>query len=254
MFNTKPLFICITALWNHKTHWTENLIQSFLDQDYDGPAELYLIDDRPVGTELSNFEMPEGRYVGYYHQAERFPFLMAKYDFAIKHAYVKHENPDQVYVCVMDDDDGFLPHFLSDHAAVLAEHPWSYPSHVYSTYGGQFRTEESGGRFWSSSAYRLSALNAIGGYGDCVLPHFDQNFLARLRTHYGVSVVGPTRPGYIYHWDLTADSHTSGYMGSQDNSWYEQTPFSYPEGPLVPRYNAQHEKVMAMYRVFTGGQ
>ena len=252
---TKPLFICLCAIWNHRQEWTENLMQSFLDQDYDGPTELYLIDDRPSAAlqSVTDFPTPDGNYVGYVQHPDRFPFLMAKYDFGVNHAYVKHEDADSVYVCVMDDDDIYLPHFLSDHAAILADHPWSYPSKVYSSYGGQFRTEDSGGRFWASSAYRLSALNAIGGYGDCVLPFFDQQFLARMRAQYGDTVHGPERPGYVYNWDLTLDDHTSGYMGASDDSWYKNTPPSVPTGPLVPRYCDKAQHVLEMYRVFRGG-
>lgn len=253
MSNTKPLFICLCAIWNHRHEWTENLIKIFLDQDYEGNAELYLIDDRPVGTNLSNFDRPSNRVVEYYHEAERFPFLMAKYDFAIKQAFLKYEDPDNVYVCVLDDDDIYAQHFLSGHAEVLAEHPWSYPEHVYSAYGGTFQKESAGGRFWTSSAYRLSSLNQIGGFGTETAAHFDQQFLARMRTAFG-KPNGPKVPSYIYNWTESQDNHTSFYMGGSGDSWYAQTPPSYPEGPLVPRYNAQHEKVMAMYRVFTGGQ
>lgn len=253
---TKPLFICLCAIWNHRQEWTENLMQSFLDQDYDGPAELLLIDDRPEQTSLDRKRCHVAgtnyRDISYVISPVRFPYLMAKYDHAVKYAALQYEEADQIYVCVMDDDDIYLPHFLSDHAAILADHPWSYPSRVYSSYGGQFRTEDSGGRFWASSAYRLSALNAIGGYGDCVLPFFDQQFLARMRAQYGDTVHGPERPGYVYNWDLTLDDHTSGYMGASDDSWYKNTPPSVPTGPLVPKYCDKAQHVLEMYRIFRG--
>jgi len=252
---SKPLFICLCAVWNHRQEWTENLIQSFIDQDYDGEAELYLLDDRPGAVPGSQYVKGPGtgRDVHHYNYKERFPFLMAKYDQGIVEANLEGLL-DPIYVCVMDDDDIYLPHFLSDHAAVLHNHSWSYPSKVYSSYGGRFQVEDSGGRFWASSAYRLMSLQEIGGYGDCVLPFFDQQFLARMRAKYGETVPGPERPGYVYNWDMTLDDHTSGYMGSQDDSWYKNTPHTAQQGPLVPKYCDKAQRVLEMYRVFTGGK
>jgi hypothetical protein len=255
MSNKTPLFICLCAIWNHRQEWTENLLQCFLDQDYEGRAELYLIDDRP-GYASQQVKSLQGSTLdrGMYHVkvTERFPFLMAKYDFGITEADVPVWS--DAHVCVMDDDDIYLPHFLSDHAKVLETEPWSYPSEVYSSYGGKFQKESAGGRFWASSAYRLESLNAIGGYGNCILPIFDQQFLQRMRDKFGSVPKGPDRPGYVYNWGMTMDDHTSGYMTSQDDSWYKQTPpTTIPDGPLVPRYNDMHEQIMQMYKVFTGG-
>jgi len=254
MSNKTPLFICLCAVWNHRQEWTENLMQCFLDQDYEGRAELYLIDDRPghKTEQMHGLVNNADRAIYHIKNIERFPFLMAKYDYGITEA----EPPTWVdsHVCVMDDDDLYLPHFLSDHAKVLETEPWSYPSKVYSSYGGQFRVEDSGGRFWASSAYRLESLRAIGGYGSSVLPVFDQQFLQRMRDQFGGAPKGPDRPGYVYMWDMSFDDHCSGRMGAQDNSWYTDTPpTTISDGPLVPRHNEMHEQVMQMYKVFTGG-
>jgi hypothetical protein len=161
---------------------------------------------------------------------------MAKYDkirFWATVASVKMEKDP--FVCVLDDDDVYLPHFLSDHAAVLEEHPWSYPNHVFSSYGGQMRAEETGGRFWASSAYRLSALEAIGGYGTQTAPHFDQEFIARLHKQHG-DPGRVKRPGYVYNWEATNDNHVSYHMVNP-TSWYEECKPSVPTGSLVPKHN-----------------
>jgi hypothetical protein len=254
--NKTPLFICLCGVFNHQNHWVENIMQCFLSQDYEGRAELYLIDDRP-GYASEQQKLLQGSTLdrGMYHVTvpNRFDRLMAKYDFGIAQADVEDRPWDKSYVCVLDDDDIYLPHFLSDHAKVLETEPWSYPSRVFSAYGGTFQSEPSGARFWASSAYRLESLRAIGGYGTSCVPAFDQIFLSRMRQQFGESPKGPDREGYIYNWSGSYDNHTSFYMGAQDNSWYTQTPPSaLPEGPLVPRYNDKHEQVMQMYKVFTG--
>jgi hypothetical protein len=175
---------------------------------------------------------------------------MAKYTEGIEQADIP--SWANANVCVLDDDDIYLKHFLSDHAKVLEKHPWSYPSHVFSAYGGTFQREESAGRFWASSAYRLEALHVIGGYGHNTMPWFDQDFLSRLRKHYGDEVHGPDRPGYIYNWSESQDNHTSFYMGEHSDSWYKSTPASeIPTLPLTARHNEKHLKVMEMCRVFS---
>lgn len=228
-------FVCVCAIWNHRQEWTENLIQLFLDQDYEGPKALFLVDDRPTGFEPGVFFEEGKTFIEVFKYEERFPFLMAKYDRAAGVAFMGTLLAGDMYMCVLDDDDLYLPHFLSDHAAVLEEHPWSYPNQVFSSYGGQLRVEDTGGRFWASSAYRLSALEAIGGYGTQTAPYFDQEFIARLHKQHG-DPGRPKRPGYMYNWEATGDNHVSYHMSSP-TSWYEDCQPSVPTGPLVPKYN-----------------
>lgn len=254
MSNKTPLFICLCGVFNHSESWVENIMQCFLSQDYEGRAELYLIDDRP-GYPSQQMRTLQGSSNdrGIYHITvpERFPFLMAKYDFGIDEADVPSWS--DAYVSVWDDDDGYLPHFLSGHAEVLAEHPWSYPENVYSTYGGQFRKECACGRFWASSAYRLESLRAIGGYGSCREPVFDQQFLSRMRKQFGETVHGPEKISYVYNWELSGEDHTSGYMTGPGEGWYLATPPSAVSGNvLVPRYNERYLHLLDMCKVFMG--
>jgi hypothetical protein len=252
----KPLFICLCAIWNHQNSWVENIMQCFLNQDYEGDAELYLIDDRPGYADFGREVLLRQGSRTIYHLTypKRFDLLMAKYTAGLGKAAADLLLTTP-YVSVWDDDDIYLEHFMSDHAETLKDHPWSYPSHVFSAYGGTFQKEPTQGRFWASSAYRLDALDAIGGYGENHLPWFDQDFLARMRKQHGEEIHGPSRCGYVYNWSHSGDNHTSFYMGDANGSWFTNTPPSpIPTSPLVPRHNPKHLEVMAMYRVFTGGQ
>ncbi len=232
-------FVCVCAIWNHRQEWTENLIQLFLDQDYAGPKMLFLLDDRPVKAELADIE---NRFTNHYvytiHYDERFPCLPCKYNRATLLCNMAKELTEvaDLYLCVLDDDDLYLPHYLSDHAAVLEEHPWSYPTEIFSSYGGRFNVEPTGGRFWTSSAYRLSSLEAIGGYGDSKNMAYDQAFLDRMEKKFGKAGT-PRRPNFVYNWDVTFDSHVSAEGGATESAWYDNCEPSVPTGPLVPKYN-----------------
>jgi hypothetical protein len=233
----KP-FICVCAIWNHRQEWTENLIQLFLDQDYKGFKALFLIDDRPVGFEESTLINDDDTYITVVKEGTRFPCLPCKYDAGMRIAEDGKLlfNYDDVYMAVLDDDDLYLPHYLSDHADVLAHHPWSYPEQVFSSYAGRFNVEQSGGRFWTSSAYHLSSLEAIGGYGDSKNMAYDQAFLDRMQKQFG-KAGSPKRPNFVYNWDVTLDSHVSAEGGAGESDWYDNCKPSVPTGPLVPRYN-----------------
>lgn len=238
----KPAFLVLCAIWNHQQHWTENLIQLFLDQDYEGNSFLVLIDDRPVKTDftlISETSNGYGKGVGTLHMPERAACLPCKYDFGIESS-IGYD-----YVCVWDDDDIYLPHCLSDHAEVLATHQFSYPTHVFSSYGGTFNTEQSAGRFWTSTAYRAEALKGIGGYGDSKNMAYDQGFIDRMKRTHG-EPGSPKRPGFVYNWDITQDNHTSANSGAGESGWYDNTPPTTPVGALEPKYNAITRELLTL--------
>lgn len=227
-------FLCICAIYNHAQHWTENLVQCFLDQTYRN-ATLVLIDDRPYEMSLA----PLGgipsyllkQNVHYLHEPTRFPTLMAKYD------AVAEEYWDWDAVCVMDDDDVYLPKFLENHVKAMESDPtsWCYPDSVYTTFGSAVRREESGGRFWASAAYGKELYKTVGGFGSSPRADFDRDMLVRAE-----GVVHPRRsaPQYIYNWDITQDNHVSGTMaGVADTEWYGKSGISRAKAGFTPGYN-----------------
>ncbi len=173
---------------------------------------------------------------------------MAKYDLGFNSVGLHYD-----YVCVMDDDDGYLPDHLSQHAAILKDHPWSYPKEVFSSWGGRMQIEQSGGRFWASSAYRTDALEEIGGYlnQDTLRADFDTHFLQRLQDRFG----GPKQqkyPSYIYNWEATGDNHSSGHIDA--GVWkYREIPEARVTGPVKPGYSAVMQSIYEMASIFRGG-
>lgn len=250
---SRPSFLCLCAVWNHRHEWTENLIQLFKDQDYDGHADLVLIDDRPhdeCWTGWLDYIDQTKRGIYHHRTTIRYPSLPAKYNKMLEVFAKSIKKGDYKYICVMDDDDIYLPHFLSDHADVLAHHPWSYPEHVFSWYAGTFQKEESGGRFWTSTAYTIDALNAVGNYGEDVEMIYDQRFLHRMLETHG-KPGSPRRPGYVYNWG-SGDNHVSGDPGQGLSGWYDNCKPSEFEGFFLPEYNELTRNLLRLAAVFRG--
>jgi glycosyltransferase involved in cell wall biosynthesis len=231
-------FLCLCAIYNHRQELTESLLQMWLDQTHKDSV-LVFIDDRPPEMSLER----HGGIVGglenvHIFYNSRYPNLMAKYTAGIEFAAAKGIEWDAV--CVMDDDDSYLPRYLEIHNSwLLHTKGLSYPSHVFSTYGQALRTEEAGGRFWASAAYRRDLFEKIGGFGDSARADFDQDMLKRAFAHSNGewSLI----PQYVYHWELSASGHVSGLMkGIADTSWYQASGVARATGPLVPHYDESH--------------
>lgn len=250
------MFLCLTAVYNHRPEWIESLAQSFIDQTYQGDALLAIVDDRrqplPIGDTVYKTKDQWQRTIAVFQMEHRAESLLHKYQYAIdllKEGFEPHALPYD-YVCVMDDDDTYTKWHLQQHADVLRDHMWSYPKHVFSTYAGNFITEPSGGRFWASSAYRMEALEGIGGYTncDCLRPDFDQYFLHRLNVKYGTPGSGQI-PSYVYNWGITNDNHSSGHINA--GVWeYGEIPECPATGPLVPRWNIASDRILEMAQLW----
>lgn len=237
-------FLCLCAIYNHSQHWTENLVQCFLDQTH-RDATLLLIDDRPYDLSLQMHGFPaylRDAGVEYLYLPERQPTLMQKYDAGVRHydnmfRGLVTSSSHWDAICVLDDDDVYLPNFLKHHAEVLKSGArWSYPEKVFSTFGQALRTEDAGGRFWASAAYSRSLFTEVGGFGDSARADFDQNMLSSAR-----ALAEPGRqtiPQYVYNWEVTQDSHVSGLMtGQADTSWYKGCSVAGAKPGFTPGYN-----------------
>ena len=237
-------FLCLCAIYNHSQHWTENLVQCFLDQTHRN-ATLLLIDDRPYDLSLQMHGFPaylRDAGVEYLYLPERQPTLMQKYDAGVQHydnmfRGLVTSSSHWDAICVLDDDDVYLPNFLKRHAEVLGSGArWSYPEKVFSTFGQALRTEETTGGFWASAAYSRSIFEEVGGFGNSARADFDKDMLVRCK-----AICEPGRPSntqYVYNWDVTQDSHVSGLMqGQADTTWYKACSVSRAKPGFMPAYN-----------------
>lgn len=147
----------------------------------------------------------------------RYPTLASKY--GTLHQLLNRYWPEWEAIAIMDDDDVYGPYWLSAHVAGLANKPvkncsWSYPNKVYSLYGSKERNgepvmENTGGRFWASSAVSRGLIEKVG-FSHSTKLTFDQE---NLWTWHSIKEPGRPddwfQPQYVYGWGR-AKSHDSG--------------------------------------------
>jgi hypothetical protein len=165
----------------------------------------------------------------------RYPSMPHKYAALVKWAEQEYQ-PD-IYV-LWDDDDIYLPLYISDHVDALEHGLWSHPSHVYSLYTGKVEAESAKGRFWAAGAFRKEAYDQLGGLlgvmprgvnkSEELIPgdrraDFDQRFLAALNKLEPPQEPNRPSPTFIYRWGSTLALHSSAFGRSpEDESWYER--------------------------------
>jgi hypothetical protein len=112
---------------------------------------------------------------------------------------------------VWDDDDLYLPHALSSHAAALQQAPWSVASKVLiERKRGRTRPQKTGGLFHPAWAYRRDIFKQVSGY-PFMQSGQDQGLARRFRRA-GVPQADPTAEGepyLIYRWSATGSWHLS---------------------------------------------
>jgi len=229
-------FLCLCPVYNHRQELTENAVMQFLHQTY-GDKHLVIMDDRPAANRLEPMhDWKQG--ISVFTSDTRFSTMGAKYNAMVKEATDAGIEWDAI--AIWDDDDLYFPKHLLHHANVMliGGSKWNHPSWVFSTYGQALRTEETGGRFWASSALTRQLYNDMGGFDECRQVSFDQQALGRMRKFGGDP--GDAGNHYVYMWELTQGDHASGHSeGYACEKWYERVPVSRSTGPLVPRYTQE---------------
>ena len=211
MSNELPFVSCLCPNW-HSPQMMGNTISCFVTQDY--PAnrrELIVLDD---AGELRNDAHNGWQIISI---PRRFRSLPEKFN-----AIAGLARGD--VLCVWEDDDIYLPHYISTHVRALEGRLWSKPSSVLSTYTGSPELEDATGRFHASLAFRREIFQRIGGWPLTKRGDFDQQLIARL------SAIEPPgdpcqfeSPSYIFRWAQTNAYHGQAFMrGPEDEDWYER--------------------------------
>jgi hypothetical protein len=215
-----------------------NALACFLAQDY--PAErrrLLILDD------AGQIAPQSGADWQVWSTAKKFPSLPAKYAFLVDQA---NEWGADAY-CVWDDDDIYLPWYLSAHAQTLLTAGWSHPSQAWSLYTGSLALESAIGRFHGALAVRRDFANRVGYWGKSSRCDYDQQIMGRLS-----QLSPPGRPdldrppSYVYRWGSTHSDHCSARCrGPDDTTWYTETPIMEQRriNRLTPRMDAETEAV-----------
>jgi hypothetical protein len=217
----------VTCTW-HRPIQLGQMIKCFLEQDYPQEhRELLILDDAGMYEPLSG---PGWALISI---RRRFRTLGEK-----RNATIGLVSPDTEAVAVWDDDDIYLPHTLSTQVATLRDSDWCRPSQVlYEQPDGTFSRHLTSGLFQGGWAFRLEALNRIGGYRAVSICE-DQDLASRL-SQANVRVGDPLwfthTPYYVYR-DTSNNSYHASYMGEPNEAYTILGTWRH-DGPPIARLN-----------------
>ncbi len=224
-------FLCLAAIHTHDQCWLENLVQCFLDQTYK-EATLLILDDRPKEfryPDPCNFipwSLPKN--IAYAITTNR-RNMAQKYNDGLKLAV----DIDYGAVCIVDDDDFYLPDHLEQHAEVLKDHAWSTPETILSLYGPSVIPVRTDGLYWASYAFRREITDKHG-FVDYPGLGYDQEMVKMVRREYGPPGITKGKPSYIYNFSAIPHLSTSG-TSYTDTEWPDRVKPVKATGVLEPK-------------------
>lgn len=242
-----PFVVCLCPTYRRPARLIENAVACFEAQTYPKDRRTLLVlddaDDLRNGSE-NGWCVASSR--------KRFDSLPAKYNELLRWADLRRsmrEKDRECIIVVWEDDDIYLPWHIENHVKTLADHNWSHPSNVWSTYTGKLAQEGAAGRFHAALAFRRDFLESIGGWPDTKRGDFDQQIIARAR-----QVEPPADPcdfgppGYVFRWGSTQAVHGQALMRSPDDeTWYDRAAQEISHQPLgrvlVPRFDEETRRV-----------
>lgn len=246
-----PFVVALCPTYRHPK-LLANSLQLWLDQDY--PLEdrcLIILDDEPT------FDNQQGPGWILWAVNKRFDSLPAKYNFMLRESLGAVNTTPEIYV-VWEDDDIYLPNYVSSHVRALTNAEYSKSKCVASDYTRTIQIEKSAGRFHSTIAFRKTLIDRIGGWPDTHRADFDQQLMHNLMSNLEDPVNGYQEPWdedtpkeiipFIYRWHSGA-AHCQTTMKSQDDTtWYERGEKAYTpvpfEGTLKPCYDTFTKEVL----------
>lgn len=185
----------------------EEAIESFHKQDYEGPKELIILNDR-ADQELV-YDHPDVKVI---NLKERINTLGAKHNECIRHC------SGDILMC-WDDDDIFLPHRISYSVQRMNKG-------VFHTRNGYSEDAEKKYSIFPPSAVAHSThalardlFERIGGYPDTDHVAVDQMFMQRITQAVGdySQEVPIDDIFYVYRWNTVTTYHTSGVPSDTTN-------------------------------------
>ena len=197
-----PRVACRTATFCRPESLNE-VVESFLRQDYPGPKKLIILNDCPTMTYVSNHPEVEVENV-----SVRFPTLGDKMNHLVS-------NIDADVVINWPDDDIMLPWAISTAVKHLAHNEIFAGCGYWYMESGEIReyvTRHCAGVL----AYRRNIWDIVGGYASMDNGE-DQNFFARLEAYsnFEVTHLQPEEAYFIYRW-RTGFGHISGFGNDPD--------------------------------------
>lgn len=240
-----PFIVALCPTFNHP-ELLANSVALWEMQDY--PADrrqLLILDDGNA------FYSQSGRDWTLFGQSWRAASLPEKYNHLASHA-VYHPGSDALLV--WEDDDLYLPGYVSAHARVLADRELSKPEWIFSDYPGHLVQEQTAGRFHSTLGFRRELLDRVGGWPKTKRADFDQQMIRALEANAAsrgdpfLNEGGKCYPlEFVYRWHTGAHHGQSFMRGGDDETWYQRAGETRPAyvGKLSPRLDDRTRELLA---------
>ena len=178
--NNLPFVSCWCPTYG-RTECLKEAIQSFLNQDYQGPKELVILNDYEGQTLELPPDLPKN--IRLINVKDRIKPLGKKFNETIKHC------KGDILVC-WDDDDIYLPNRLSYTVANMPKGVM-HTRNIITEYGDQ-KVEVSPiypDKKWPvahpTHAFTREVFDAVGGYTESDWVGVDQLFMRKLEAHFG---------------------------------------------------------------------
>lgn len=182
---SKPFLsgICVTY---GRVYFLQEAIQSFLNQDYDGPKELIVYNTCPQQHLLDNIP---GLKI--WNCDNRPPSLGEARNQAIYLAEGTH-------IITVDDDDIILPHHFRTYAENFGAHDWLWLDKEFYAEGEEVKGIVAGS--CPLFAFTKAAWKGVDGYAAMGVGE-DRNFISRITAKYnGAKIPITGMPTFVYRW------------------------------------------------------
>jgi glycosyltransferase involved in cell wall biosynthesis len=186
-----------------RVHCLEEAVESFLRQDYKGPKELVILNDRHDQNLI--FDHPE---VKIFNMPYRITPIGSKFNTVVSLC-----EGDTLFC--WDDDDIYLPHRISYSLERMKDGVYHTTDAFFEK--GVKNIEPSSNMFHSTHAISAKLFNSIGGYREYDKCSVDADLKTDLTRKLGREYSTPTPINerfYIYRWSTVGTYHLSGWGGN----------------------------------------
>ncbi len=202
---SNPGISCYCSTYGRPTELLENSIQCFLEQDYDGPKELVILNDF-TKQELV-FNHPEVKIINH---PERIKPLGKKFNYNI--SLCKYD----ILAC-WEDDDVFLKNRLSYSF-------YNMKNDIFHTHDAFYEAKArdiqiSRNIFHSTHMFTKELFNKVGGYNENDVCSIDLSIMEKFRKEVGnyTQDMAVQERFYIYVWQEAHSYHGSGWGPQNEN-------------------------------------
>lgn len=211
------------------------IVKMFLDQSHEDKFLLILDDGQSFDEQwILDKGKPVGRLISCPY---RMPSVWHKFNFLWKTA----EAHGAEAVALMEDDDLYLPDYLSYHADVLSKWMWSSGKQVwFMEPRREPRVELAQRRFHGGWAYLINSLREVGGYReDC--HDADTKLWFRMNDAFGppIDPWANREIQYAYRWQLSGFPNAHGYGAQMHQMLAASHAPSRYNGLIQPALDAQ---------------